>query len=393
MPYSSYEHFDFKVPVGTVGDNYDRYRVRLAEMRESLKIVEQALDGLPEGPWITTNRKVALPPRHELATSMEALIHHFKLVTEGFRVPPGEAYSAIESPRGELGCFVVADGSAKPARVHMRDPSFVNLQALPDMVEGRADRRLHRLRGDARPDPGRRGPVSDPAAIRAAPLPPGWDEAVRLGEPPPTVPDPADVEVPAELRAEIEGYMARYPDRHSAALPALGAAQRVHGWCSPEAIHQVAAVMQVTPAYLSSVATFYDMLRTRPTGSRYVYVCTSVACHLRTPRRSTTRSPPRRASRASRTWRCASSSASAPATWRRWPRSTAATSGRSRQRRRRARARRDGGPRAVPRPRAGGRLMPETRVLLEHIDEPGLTRSTSTSASAATRRCARRCSR
>jgi NADH-quinone oxidoreductase subunit D len=135
-PYSSYDHFDFKIPVGTVGDNYDRYRVRLAEMRESLRIVEQALDGLPEGPYITSNRKVALPPRHELATSMEALIHHFKLVTEGFRVPPGEAYAAIESPRGELGCFVVADGSAKPARVHMRDPSFVNLQALADMGRG-----------------------------------------------------------------------------------------------------------------------------------------------------------------------------------------------------------------------------------------------------------------
>ena len=136
MPYSSYDHFDFKIPVGTVGDNYDRYRVRLAEMRESLAIVEQALDGLPEGPFITDNRKVALPPRHELATSMEALIHHFKLVTEGFRVPPGEVYSAIESPRGELGCFVIADGSAKPARVHMRDPSFVNLQSLKMMGEG-----------------------------------------------------------------------------------------------------------------------------------------------------------------------------------------------------------------------------------------------------------------
>ncbi len=133
MPYGAYRDFEFKVPVGTVGDNYDRYRCRLAEMRESLKIVEQALDGIPEGPFITTNRKVALPPRHELATSMEALIHHFKLVTEGFRVPPGEAYRAIESPRGELGCFVVADGSAKPARVHMRDPSFANLQALADM--------------------------------------------------------------------------------------------------------------------------------------------------------------------------------------------------------------------------------------------------------------------
>jgi NADH-quinone oxidoreductase subunit D len=136
MPYSSYEQFDFRIPVGTVGDNYDRYRVRLAEIRESCKIVEQALDGLPEGAFITSNRKVALPPRHELATSMEALIHHFKLVTEGFRVPPGEAYCAVESPRGELGCFVVADGSAKPARVHVRDPSFVNIQAVKQMGEG-----------------------------------------------------------------------------------------------------------------------------------------------------------------------------------------------------------------------------------------------------------------
>jgi NADH-quinone oxidoreductase subunit D len=100
-----------------------------------VKIIEQALDGLPEGPYITEDRKVALPPRHELATSMEALIHHFKLVTEGFRVPPGEFYYPIEGPRGEYGCFVRSDGSSKPARVHMRDPSFVNLQAFPPMVK------------------------------------------------------------------------------------------------------------------------------------------------------------------------------------------------------------------------------------------------------------------
>jgi NADH-quinone oxidoreductase subunit D len=134
-PYSSYDHFDFKIPVGTVGDNYDRYRVRQAELYESTKIIGQALEGLPEGPYITPDRKVALPPRHELATSMEALIHHFKLVTEGFRVPPGEIYHAIEGPRGELGCFVRADGSAKPARVHMRDPSFTHMQALAPMVK------------------------------------------------------------------------------------------------------------------------------------------------------------------------------------------------------------------------------------------------------------------
>ena len=135
-PYLCYGDLDFKIPVGTVGDGYDRYRVRLAEMRESVRIIQQAIDGLPEGPHILDDRKYVLPPRDELSTSMEALIHHFKLVTEGFRVPPGEAYYSIESPRGELGCFVVADGSAKPVRVHFRDPSFVNLQALREMCVG-----------------------------------------------------------------------------------------------------------------------------------------------------------------------------------------------------------------------------------------------------------------
>jgi NADH-quinone oxidoreductase subunit D len=135
-PYLCYGDLDFRVPVGTEGDGWDRYKVRVEEMRESVRIISQALDGLPEGPWVADDRKVVLPPRHELSTSMEALIHHFKLVTEGFRVPPGEVYNAIESPRGELGCFVVADGSAKPARVHFRDPSFVNLQSFRDMCVG-----------------------------------------------------------------------------------------------------------------------------------------------------------------------------------------------------------------------------------------------------------------
>jgi NADH-quinone oxidoreductase subunit E len=114
---------------------------------------------------------------------------------------------------------------------------------------------------------------------RKTPL--GWDEAVDLDKPPAPIPEPAEVDVPAELRERIEALMRRYPDRRSAALPALDEAQRLHGWCSPEALRQVAAVMRVTPAYLSAVATFYDMLRTEPLGRRYVYVCTSVACHLR----------------------------------------------------------------------------------------------------------------
>jgi NADH-quinone oxidoreductase subunit D len=134
--YLAYPELDFQVPVGTIGDGYDRYRVRLAEIRESVKIIGQALEGLPEGPHIADERKFVLPPRSELPTSMEALIHHFKLVTEGFRVPPGEIYYAVEGPRGELGCYVLADGSARPARVHVRDSSFVNLQSLRDMCIG-----------------------------------------------------------------------------------------------------------------------------------------------------------------------------------------------------------------------------------------------------------------
>ena len=136
-PYAAYDEMEFGIPVGTVGDGYDRYRVRAAEIRESVKIIRQCVEGLPEGPYIADDRKVCLPPRDELSVSMEALIHHFKLVTEGFRVPPGEIYNPVESPRGELGCFVLADGSAKPARVHFRDPSFVNLQSLREMcVDG-----------------------------------------------------------------------------------------------------------------------------------------------------------------------------------------------------------------------------------------------------------------
>ena len=135
-PYSGYEHFDFAVPTGVAGDAYDRYTVRIREMRESCRIIEQALDGMPEGSHIADDRKVVLPPRSELAHSMEALIHHFKLVTEGFAVPAGEVYVPVESPRGELGCYLVSDGSPKPRRCHMRDPSFVNLQALRPMAKG-----------------------------------------------------------------------------------------------------------------------------------------------------------------------------------------------------------------------------------------------------------------
>ncbi|MFQ6016272.1 MAG: NADH dehydrogenase (quinone) subunit D [Anaerolineae bacterium] len=137
MPYSSYDHFDFVVPLGENGDVYDRYICRVMEMRQSLRIVQQALDNLPDGDVNIDDRKIVPPPRHELSTSMESLIHHFKLYTEGFKPPVGEVYAAVESPRGELGFYIISDGSNKPYRMHVRTPSFANLQGLPTMVEGR----------------------------------------------------------------------------------------------------------------------------------------------------------------------------------------------------------------------------------------------------------------
>ncbi len=140
MPYSGYETYAFEIPVGKNGDIYDRYRVRIAEMRQSVKIIQQATERLRElgpGPVVTPNRKVAPPPKREITESMEALIHHFKLWTEGFKPPRGDAYVSIESPRGILGCYVVSDGSPKPWRVHFRAPSFINLQSLAHMAKGR----------------------------------------------------------------------------------------------------------------------------------------------------------------------------------------------------------------------------------------------------------------
>jgi NADH-quinone oxidoreductase subunit D len=137
-PYCGYESYDFAIPTGTVGDCFDRYLVRIAEMRESVKICRQVLDTLPDGPVQTSDRKVMPPPKVELAKSMEAVIHHFKLWTEGIRPPAGEAYVPVESPRGELGFYIVSDGSGRPIRVHERAPSFANLQALPRITEGGA---------------------------------------------------------------------------------------------------------------------------------------------------------------------------------------------------------------------------------------------------------------
>ncbi|MDP8987233.1 MAG: NADH-quinone oxidoreductase subunit D [Actinomycetota bacterium] len=136
IPYLAYEELEFNVVVGTYGDVFDRYAIRINEIRESMALVRQILDRMPRGDYRVQDKKVTPPPRARIDESMEALIHHFKIFTEGFKVPEGEVYVAVESPRGELGCYLVSDGSAKPYRMHIRDPSFVNLQTLPHMMRG-----------------------------------------------------------------------------------------------------------------------------------------------------------------------------------------------------------------------------------------------------------------
>ena len=136
MPYLRYPEVEFDVVVGSYGDAYDRYAIRFNEIRESMRIVRQILDRMPQGDYRIQNKKVTPPPRARIDESMEALIHHFKIFTEGFKVPEGEVYVAIESPRGEIGCYIVSDGSSHPYRMHMRGPSFVNIQTLPHMMRG-----------------------------------------------------------------------------------------------------------------------------------------------------------------------------------------------------------------------------------------------------------------
>jgi NADH-quinone oxidoreductase E subunit len=240
-PYLAYDQVDFNVPVYPNGDVYDRYKVHMDEMRESTRIVQQALDGMPEGPWIVDDRKIVLPPRHELHTSMESLIHHFKLVTEGYRVPEGEVYVAVESARGELGCYLVSDVGPKPwRRAVARRP-----RGHGDMHERRPRRRPDRHRRLPRHGHGRGRPVSS-----------------------------------KDLYKEIQKVAAQYPVRRSAVMPALRLAQEKYGWLPPEAFREVADALDLTPAYCEAIASFYDMFHLEPVGRHMIEVCTNVSCAL-----------------------------------------------------------------------------------------------------------------
>ena len=247
-PYLAYPEVDFRVPVHFHGDVYDRYRVHMEEMRESTRIIVQCLDrleGMQDEPWIADDRKVVLPPREELHTSMESLIHHFKIVTEGYRVPEGEVYVAVESPRGEFGCYVVSDGGPRPWRVKFRAPSLRRARGDGDLHGGRARRRPDRHRRLARHGHGRGRPMSARTLAR-----------------------------------EIE---TRSPSTPTALGDAAGAAPGAGALrlAAARRAREVADALGTTPAYCESVASFYDMFHLAPVGRHLVEVCTNISLRAR----------------------------------------------------------------------------------------------------------------
>ncbi len=270
QPYSGYQDYDFEVQTWDTCDAYGRFRIRLNEMWESLKIVEQAaerLAGLEGAPVMVADKKIAWPSqlavgtdgmgnsldhiKHIMGESMEALIHHFKLVTEGFRVPAGQAYVPIESPRGELGAHVVSDGGTRPFRAHFRDPSFTNLQATSVMSEGGMVADVIVADRLDRPGDGRGGPMTE-IQRRAA----RRDDAGR-----------------AAARSPL-----RYPQPRSALLPMLHLVQSVEGRVTSRGIEACADILGISAAEVSGVATFYTMYKRRPVGDYHVGVCTNTLC-------------------------------------------------------------------------------------------------------------------
>ena len=268
QPYCGYETYDFEVPTADTCDSYGRFLIRLEEMRQSLRIVEQCLDRLEPGPVMVADKKIAWPAQLALGpdglgnsldhikkimgTSMEALIHHFKLVTEGFRVPPGQAYAAVESPKGELG---------RARRLRRRHPPLPGPLPRPVLhqpaghggdVRGRPGRRRHRRRRVHRPRDGRRRPVTTTR-----------QQGVSLGMPQLPAPDyPADVR--ARLEADAQEIIARYPDSRSALLPLLHLVQSEEGYVTRTGMRFCAEMLDLTTAEVTAVATFYSMYRRKP---------------------------------------------------------------------------------------------------------------------------------
>jgi NADH-quinone oxidoreductase subunit D len=259
MPYLFYDQVDFDVLVGEYGDCFDRYAIRLNEIRESARIVAQILELLPPGDYRIQDKKVTPPPRARIDESMEALIHHFKIFTEGFKVPEGEVYCAVESPRGELGCYIVSDGSAKPYRMHIRGPSFVNLQTLPHMMRG--------------------GLIADAVAVISSvdPIMGEVDPVSRA----PASPVPMGLSPESRTNLRIAGeIISRYPRPKSALIPLLHLAQEQDGYVAEDAMEHIAELIGVTPAEVLGTCSFYEMFKREPVGTYLVNVCTNISCML-----------------------------------------------------------------------------------------------------------------
>ena len=269
QPYLAYDEVDFDVIYTENGDVFDRYRIRLYEILESVKIVRQCVEKMPAGDYRVQDKKVTPPPRARIDESMEALIHHFKLFTEGFKVPPGETYVAVESPRGEIGCYLVSDGSGKPVRLHIRGPSFYNLQSIEPMVHGQPGRRRGRDRLEHRPDHGRGRPVVSRS---------------HAAEPRP--------------RAARSSRGTR--SAKSAILPLAHLAQDQDGWVTPEAMEEIAELTRRHAGRgARHVLLLHDVQARARAGKLLVSVCTNVtlprhrrARDARAPRATRTRPTP-----------------------------------------------------------------------------------------------------
>ena len=263
--------FDFEVPIATEGDVYARYKVRMEEMRQAVKLIEQAINGMPGGDYKNMDEKITVPPRSELTKSMEAVIHHYKLVTQGYTVPAGEVYTAIESPRGELGLFrdlgrwflAVPPPRARPI---VRQPPVA-----PGHVRGRSDRRSHRRDRVRRSRYGRRRQVTPTSmgghrgAKHIDPLTGGHEPRVLTGE----------------MRQTAEAIVAKYPNSRSAALPLLFLVQSIEGHVTEQGMREVADILGLTPAEILATGSFYTMLKKNPQGEYLVSVCRNISCtHL-----------------------------------------------------------------------------------------------------------------
>jgi NADH-quinone oxidoreductase subunit D len=256
QPYEVYEQMDFDIPVGVNGDCYDRYLVRVEEMRQSNRIIRQCVDWLRQnpGPVMLDDHKIVPPSRVEMKDDMESLIHHFKLFTEGYCVPEGEAYAAIEAPKGEFGVYLVSDGANKPYRLKIRAPGFAHLAALSEMVEG------HML--------------ADVVAVIGTRIScSGRSTDERATQP-----------LSEHVRSEIDHWVAKFPQdrQRSAVIAALHAVQHENnGYLTAELMNSVAEYLDLPTIYVYEVATFYSMFQTRPVGRHNVAICTNVSCMLR----------------------------------------------------------------------------------------------------------------